>query len=1080
MTASPPLAKLTAPRLGQVLTRNRLLKELDRCARHKLVWIAAPAGSGKTTLAADWLRSRKRAHLWYQVDAGDQDIASFFSYLAGAAERGSRLKRKLARFTPEYALGLPAFSRNFFRALCARLKPPACIVFDNYQDAGESAVLDGVLTQALDELPDGITLLALSRTALPAALARHEANGQVAHLDAAALNLTPDEEAAVVKLTLGERKLKPTDLARLHQATHGWMAGLLLALREVRARAVGEEASVIEAIAHAPAQDPARIFDYFATEVMARLDAPTRDFLYAVALFPSMTAALCEQLTDNPKAKAILQRLVQEHFFTTRRGLLSVSYEFHPLFRQFLLAQGENHLERGSWQALKCRAGRLMAEAGDGDAAVALLSATADWPTLAGLIRTHGAELEKQGRLKTLRQWVAALPEEARVGDPWLLYWDGIAQTPTDAFTAYELFERAYPLFDEQDDVLGLYMCWIGAATALFFRHDDMTPVPGWIVRLEALRARHPRWPSLEVQARVTTAVLGSLPFGDALNPALPDWVARAERIYRYMPIGAVRCFVGHQLGMYYSFYGHIDKLTILAEQLRPLIESPKIPDIARLLAAPIPVFAAWQTGNLAAANEAIARGLSLIEASGVHITSQWFYTSAIVARMCHADLKGADEYMAHYEKNIDPRNRVDLGFREFAASWRALLLGDFRTAKTRIETSLAHLAGLPNNSYLFLQAWGAQAQVLIEVGAFDEARTVLDKLRRLSRGSGNRLFSEFFSNYLEAYLLDRSGGGLADTLEALQRSFSAAAKNRWIVMIFWQPRLIARLCALALEHDIEPDYARCLIRTYQLSPPVSGEPVENWPWPYRIYSLGRFSILQNDQPLSLSAKGQKKPLELLKTLIAFGGREVSQAQLTAALWPDTDGDAAQHAFEVTLHRLRKILGDEAPLQLKDGRLTLDARRCWVDVWTFERLLSALETRLHEHRSDDLEDLAQQLFRLYQGALLEHNAELSATLSLRERLRSRFLRNLKELGRHHETRQAWERAAEYYLRALEVEPLAEEFYQRLMLGYRTLGRHAEGLAVYERCRQTLHTALGVGPSRETEALRQSLVAAAGA
>ncbi|MBI5612296.1 MAG: hypothetical protein HY942_04385, partial [Gammaproteobacteria bacterium] len=989
MTASPLLAKLTVPKLGRVLTRPRLLKQLDRAAHHKLIWIAAPAGSGKTTLAAEWLKSRKRAHLWYQVDAGDQDLASFFNYLASAAERGSRLKRKLVRFTPEYALGLPAFSRNFFRALFARLKAPACIVFDNYQDVGEAAVLDSVLAHALDELPTGITLIALSRTGLPAALARHEANGQVAHLDAATLNLTPEEEAAVVKLALGERKLKPADLARLHQATHGWMAGLLLALREVRARAVGDEASVIEAIAHAPAQDPARIFDYFATEVMARLDTPTCEFLYAVALFPAMTAALSEQLTDNSKAKNILQRLVYEHFFTTRRGLLTVSYEFHPLFRQFLLAQAESHLDHESLQVLKRRAGRLLAEAGEGDAAVALLSASEDWPTLAELIRTHGAELEKQGRLQTLQQWIAALPESERVSDPWLLYWHGIAQLPTDPFVAYELFARAYPQFSDKDDVLGLYMCWIGAAMALFFRHDDMSPAPGWIAELERLRARHPKWPSLEVQARVTTAALGTLQIGDEQNPALPDWRARAEKLYRFIPIGVVRCFLGHQLGLYYSFYGHMDKLTQLAEQLKPLIESPKIPDIARVMAASIPLFAAWQTGNLTAANAAVTRLLSLTDASGVYVVSNWFYASVAYVRMSHSDLAGADEFIERFRNNSKLGNRVEMIFLEYMASWRALLFGDFELARAKSYAALAIAESISSNAFMLLQVWGVHAQSYIEVGEFAKAHTAIHNMRKLGIKTGNRLFSDFYANYLEAYLLDRSGGSLAKTLQALQRSFSAAVKHQWVVMIFWQPSLITRLCVLALQHHIEPDYARRLIRIYHFTPPASEDPIEQWPWPYRFYTLGRFSIVKDDEPLTLTGKGQKKPLDLLKTLIALGGREVGQEKLIEALWPEADGDAAQHAFETTLHRLRKLLGEDAPLALKDGRLSLDARACWVDAWAFERLLARLEDRLRINSLDALDPLTHTLFDLYQGAFLHHESELPATLSLRERLRSR-------------------------------------------------------------------------------------------
>ena len=56
-------------------------------------------------------------------------------------------------------------------------------------------------------------------------------------------------------------------------------------------------------------------------------------------------------------------------------------------------------------------------------------------------------------------------------------------------------------------------------------------------------------------------------------------------------------------------------------------------------------------------------------------------------------------------------------------------------------------------------------------------------------------------------------------------------------------------------------------------------------------------------------------------------------------LWPDVDGDAAQRSFDTTLHRLRKIMGDDRVLVLRDGKLSLDGRYCRVDVWAFERLL---------------------------------------------------------------------------------------------------------------------------------------------
>jgi len=95
-------------------------------------------------------------------------------------------------------------------------------------------------------------------------------------------------------------------------------------------------------------------------------------------------------------------------------------------------------------------------------------------------------------------------------------------------------------------------------------------------------------------------------------------------------------------------------------------------------------------------------------------------------------------------------------------------------------------------------------------------------------------------------------------------------------------------------------------------------------------------------------------------------------------------------------------------------------------------------------------------------------------LSLRERLRSKFMRQFCALGRHWEAGGKWDKAINGYLQGVEVDPLAEEFYRSLMRCYRRQGRPAEACAVYARCRNTLKTILGVDPSSETETLRRAI------
>jgi two-component SAPR family response regulator len=245
-----------------------------------------------------------------------------------------------------------------------------------------------------------------------------------------------------------------------------------------------------------------------------------------------------------------------------------------------------------------------------------------------------------------------------------------------------------------------------------------------------------------------------------------------------------------------------------------------------------------------------------------------------------------------------------------------------------------------------------------------------------------------------------------------------------------------------------------------------------------RIYTLGRFSLLLHGEPARFGRKTPHRPLELLKAIIAFGGRDISYSMLTTALWPDSDGDDAKRAFDTTLFRLRKILGDDRIVILQEGKVSLDARYCWTDVWAFERLLG----RLNRIRNTDasgrealaLEKLTEQLLSLYQDHFLAREDMTSWSVSLRERLRSKYIHNLLQTGRYWETRGFWEKAIDCYQKGLEVDDLIETFYQRLMVCYRELQRYSEGLATYRRCCRVLSITLGLLPEAETETLNHEL------
>ncbi len=292
----------------------------------------------------------------------------------------------------------------------------------------------------------------------------------------------------------------------------------------------------------------------------------------------------------------------------------------------------------------------------------------------------------------------------------------------------------------------------------------------------------------------------------------------------------------------------------------------------------------------------------------------------------------------------------------------------------------------------------------------------------------------------------------------------------------------------IGVQHHSMPD-AACLEEAHALAADDRSElqghvsqfpdpTAADKPWPVRIFTLGRFSILVDGLPPQHGRKIPHRPLDLLKALIAMGGRRVSCTKLAAMLWPDVDGDTARKTFDTTLYRLRKLLKHNEALLCVDGTLSLDATYCWVDTWAFERLIGRVNRVVigHSHEANpvDMQRMCDHMFRLYQDHFLQNEDTSSWSISMRERLRSKFVHHLVECGDYWEQRADWKRALECYRKGLEVDDVIELFYQRIMVCYLELDRNSEGMAVYRRCRQILSVVLGLKPESRTEQIYEEL------
>jgi LuxR family transcriptional regulator, maltose regulon positive regulatory protein len=236
----------------------------------------------------------------------------------------------------------------------------------------------------------------------------------------------------------------------------------------------------------------------------------------------------------------------------------------------------------------------------------------------------------------------------------------------------------------------------------------------------------------------------------------------------------------------------------------------------------------------------------------------------------------------------------------------------------------------------------------------------------------------------------------------------------------------------------------------------------------FRVHVLGRFRLFTGNTPVTIPPR-LRKPQELLQALTAFGGTEVSAGVLIDALWPESEGDAAYHALESALYRLRQLLGTRDLVRMEGGKVSLNRDQLWVDMWEFEEELR----RPHGPDENGIERIGR-LRRLYQGHFLQHETEKSWVLKARQDLRDHLLRAIRDAARECEHARRWEDAATLYRFGIEIDSLNEGLYRGLMLCHQELGDHSEALLAYRRCRELLTRFLGIPPNAKTQALYHSV------
>ena len=1063
---SVAFAKTTRPAISAIAPRERLFARLDGAPGRTVAWISGPPGSGKTTLAASYVEARGYRCLWYQVDPDDADAATLFHYLAHAARKldGGRA-RDLPSYVPQVGADVASFARRFFRELFARGKAPFALVFDNLHAVPPEGALHAVLEAAFSQVPKHCSVIVTSRSDPPASCARLRVTGEMVSLGWEDLRLDAEELAAIAKLR--GQVLAPAALDGLRERTQGWAAGLVLML---------EHAKLSGRIAELPGDaTPQVVFDYLAGEIFERFEPKTRQFLLRIACLPRMTADIAQALSGEPKAARMLLNLALNNYFVSEvQSEEGRSYQLHPLLRDFLRGRAAQDLPEALGAEQLQRAAELLRVSGHTDAAVSLLVEAHNWPAVARIAAEDAEPMLGQGRSETLASWLELLPQDLLAADARLLLAHGACHAHASPRAARRSFEQAFDAFRHAGDLSGMLRSACGLIDAALLEFDDLAPLDHWIGTaarlLQDAGARGDRLPAAAI-ATLIAAIL----WRDSGQRDLDSWLERARQA---APHADAHAELALPLAMDCLLRGDFARAGSEFEQLLARVHAlpPRHAIAARLAAG-------WHqlaSGACEAAAASAREGLAQAETEGLHGHDEWLRALAAAVALASGDRDAARGELQRVEAEGARLRRGDRALIHYLRGWLAALEGDAAASQREARTAmgLASETGVP---WLECLARAALARNLADASDRRGAEAQLRSAQALAERLRSPLLG--FVTQLAAADAALQAKDEPATLDALKAAFALGREHGFQHAPWWRSRETADLCALALRHGIEPEYARGLVRARRLMPRLAPLRVRDWPWPFRICALGRFELLRGADPVEFGGKGPGRPLELLKLLVALGGQNVRADQLADALWPHVDADYAHKSFTATLHRLRRLLGDDEALVLRDARLSLNPALVWVDTWALESVIAEIDEALRAPRSDATDAavhaLSNEALVLYRGPFLPDESEQPGFIGCREQLRARLLRCLARVARRWEEAGQTATAADCYLRCIDADNLFEAPYRNLMLCYQRAGDPIEARATYERLRTIFSAKLKVMPSPETQAVLAGLDRPAG-
>ena len=453
--------------------------------------IHAPAGYGKSTLAAQWGESLTRQGLngaWLAIDSDDNNPVWFVAHLIEAIRR--TLPDLADTLQQEFEGRLENTQQYVFNALIDSLhsdKQTLVLVIDDWHRVEHAETTDA-LAYLIENCCHHLHLIVASRTRTGLPLSTLRVQGELVEIDASLLKFDTSESQALLVDQCG-LDLTTANVAELEESTDGWAAALQLASLSLRDHA--DPAALIE---HLSGRDEA-IGEYLASNVLDSLEPDLLDFLLATCIPKQICSGLATALTDNRHSRHVLEEIEKRDLFLRRTDADGSWYQYHHLFAEYLLHRLERDAEHRIPE-LHRRAAHWFVEHQMLSQAVDHLILAGDARQAVDAVEEAASDLNEQSQMSMLIGLAAKLPAQYADARPRLqvdVAWANVVlhrlAAVEDALRLAEIGIDSVPA-DEASD-LRAEMELIRAVIAAFQDHVDATTdaaVQACVERAETLR----------------------------------------------------------------------------------------------------------------------------------------------------------------------------------------------------------------------------------------------------------------------------------------------------------------------------------------------------------------------------------------------------------------------------------------------------------------------------------------------------------------------------------------------------------------------------------------------------------------